>query len=338
MKKQVSMTLNKTSCTLVTVLLLLACAAASVGCTGTNVSENGSVAPTSPEATASSRETPAQLSSDGLLGEEEARPLAVTALEREIPGIRIERMIAEPYDVQNYGDVWQFRVRAEGDPNPRAEGNIQVWIDALDGEMVYFQDGRDYYRSVDPAITIDEAEEIAEVYLRDRNETSDVVKTVAVLSTLDTPLGKRNGPYHFAYRRSIDGVLCLYDGIILDVDSIDGRVVSYHKSWRVSDNDTIADPDPSITEDAAQERVLVYLNDTYGTDPGDITVGSAELLWYDLAAQHRRSQDPVTLPLAWRVEFDDEWYRSQDPPRTATVWIDAHSGEILFAAYNYLRR
>lgn len=140
------------------------------------------------------------------------------------------------------------------------------------------------------------------------------------------------------YRRSIDDVLCLYDKITLEIDSIDGRVVSYYKIWRVSDNDTMADPDPSITEDAAQERVLAYLNDTYGTDPGDIATRATELRWYDLAAQHRRSQESITLPLAWRIEFDDEWYRSQDPPRTAEVWIDAHSGEVLSAAYNHLRR
>lgn len=326
-----NMTLNKTSCTLVTVLLLLACAAASAGCTGTNADENGSAAPTSPEATASPGATPAQPSSGGLLGEEEARSLAVAALEREMPGIRIERMVAEPYDVQTYGDVWRFRVKAEDDPD--LEGDISVWIDAADGEMVYFLDGRDYYRPADPSVTIEAAEEIANAYLRERKESSDVVKTVAVLSTVDTPLGSRNGPYHFVYQRSIDGVLCLYDGVTLDIDSIDGRVVSYHKAWRVSDNDTMTDPAPSITKDAAQDRVLAYLNATCGTDPGDIAVRSTGLLWYDLAAQHRRSQDPVTVPLAWRVEFDDEWYRSQDPPRTATLWIDAHSGEVLSAAY-----
>lgn len=321
---------------IVTVLLLLACAAASAGCTGTNVSENESAAPASPEATASPRETPAQSSPNGLIGEEEARSLAMTALEQEISGARIKRVAAEPYDVQNYGDIWRFRVKAEDDPDP--EGDIRVWIDALTGEMVYFQDGRDYFRATDPAITLDEAERIAEAYLRDRNESSDVVKTFAVLSTADTPLGERNGPYHFVYRRSIDDVLCLYDKITLEIDSIDGRVVSYYKIWRVSDNDTMADPDPSITEDAAQERVLAYLNDTYGTDPGDIATRATELRWYDLAAQHRRSQESITLPLAWRIEFDDEWYRSQEPPRTAEVWIDAHSGEVLSAAYNHLRR
>ena len=141
-------TINKTSCTLVTVLLFLACAAASVGCTGTDAGGNGLAAPTPPEATASPREAPAQPSSDGLLGEEEVRSLAAAALEREIPGIRIERMAAEPYDVQTYGDVWRFRVKAEDDPDPR--GDIQVWIDAADGEMVYFQDARDYYRSTAP--------------------------------------------------------------------------------------------------------------------------------------------------------------------------------------------
>ena len=332
MKQYSSMTINTTGYALAAVLLLLVCAAASAGCTGTNVSENGSAALASPEATASPRETPVQPPSDGLLGEEEARSLAVAALEREIPGIRIERIVAEPYDVQTYGDVWRFRVKAEDDPDP--EGDIMVSIDAVDGEMTYFQDGRDYYRPVDPAIMIDEAEEIAGAYLRERNESSDVVKTVAVLSTLDTPLGKRNGPYHFVYQRSIDGVLCLYDRIILDIDSIDGRVVSYSKSWEVSNNDTMADPNPSVPEDAARERVLTYLHDTYGTDPDGIVIRSVELRWYDLIARQRPSKEPVAVPLAWRIEFDDEWYRSQDPPRTAQIWIDAHSGEVLSASYN----
>lgn len=331
MKQYSGMTINKTGYTLAAVLLL-ACAAASTGCVGTNVSENGSAAPTSPEATASPGATPVQPPSDGLIGEEEARSLAVAALEREIPGIRIER-VSEPYDAQTYGDdVWLFRVKAEDDPDP--EGEILVSIDAVDGEMTYFQDARDYYRSADPAITIDAAEEIADAYLRERNESSDVVKTVAALSTVDTPLGSRNGPYFFVYQRSIDGVLCLYDRIRLDIDSIDGRVVSYYKSWDVSDNDTMADPEPSIPEDAAREQVLAYLPDTYGTDPDEIVIRSTELRWYDLTAQKRTaqqrlSQEPVAVPLAWRIE-----YRSQDPPRTGQIWMDAHSGEVISASYN----
>ncbi|WP_214041035.1 YcdB/YcdC domain-containing protein [Methanoculleus sp.] len=337
MKQYSGMTINKLGYTLAAVLLLLACAAASAGCVGTDAGRNGPAAPTSPEATASPGVTPTQSPSDGLIGEEEARSLAAAALEREIPGIRIERVAAEPYDVQTYGDVWRFRVKAEDDPDP--EGEILVSIDAVDGEMTYFQDARDYYRSADPAITIDAAEEIADAYLRERNESSDVVKTVAVLSTLDTPLGSRNGPYHFVYQRSIDGVLCLYDRIRLEIDSIDGRVVSYSKSWDVSDNDTMADPEPSIPEDAAREQVLAYLHDTYGTDPDEIVIRSTELRWYDLTArqrtaQQRLSQEPVAVPLAWHIEFDDEWYRSQDPPRTAGIWMDAHSGEVLFASYN----
>lgn len=47
--KHSSMTINKIGYTLAAVLLL-ACAAASAGCVGTNVSENGPAVPTSPEA------------------------------------------------------------------------------------------------------------------------------------------------------------------------------------------------------------------------------------------------------------------------------------------------
>jgi len=330
--KHSSMTINKIGYTLAAVLLLLACAAASSGCVGTNVNENGRAAPPSPEATASPGMTPPQSPSDGRIGEGEARSLAVAALEREMPGIRIERMAAEPYDVQTYGDVWRFRVKAVDDPDP--EGDILVSIDAVDGDMTSFQDGRDYYRPADPAITIDAAEEIADAYLQDRNERSDVMKTVAVLSTVDTPLGLRNGPYHFVYQRSIDGVLCQSDNIILDIDSVNGRVVSYSKSWKVSNNDIKADPDPSIPEDAARERVLTYLHDTYGTDPGEIAIRSTELRWYDLTARQRPSMELVAVPLAWHIMFDNDWYRSQNPPRTAQVWIDAHSGEVLSANYN----
>ncbi|KAF5087224.1 hypothetical protein DSECCO2_51510 [anaerobic digester metagenome] len=323
--------INKIGYTLAAVLFL-ACLAALAGCVGTDASENGPAAPTSPEATVSPGVTTAQPSPGGLIGEEEARSLAAAALGREIPGIRIERMTAEPYDVQTYGDVWRFRVKAVDDRDPADD--IIVWIDAVDGEMVHFQDGRDYFRPVDPVITIDAAEEIADAYLRDRNERSDVVKTDAALSMVDTPLGSRNGPYHFVYRRSIDGVLCLYDGFILAIDSVNGRVVSFSKFWKVSNNDTMADPDPSIPEDAVQERVLAYLNDTYGKDPGEFAIRSTELRWYDLNARQRPSTEPVAVPLAWHITFDDERHRSQDPPRAAEIWMNAHSGEVLSANYN----
>ncbi len=322
---------NRPCLILAAAFLLLACTAVLAGCVGTPADENGSVAPALPEETSSPLTTQPTPLPGGPIGEEDARSLAAAALEREVPGIAIERMAAEPYDRQSYGDVWRFRVKAEDDPDP--EGDIGVWIDAADGETVYFQDARDGYRSADPVITIDAAEEIADTYLRERNESPNLVKTTAVLSTVETPLGMRNGPYHFVYRRLIDGVLCLYDGILLDVDSIDGRVVSYYRTWKVSENDILADPDPSLSEDAVQERVLTYLHETHGTGPGDIAVRSIELRWYDLAARKRQSKEPVTVPLAWRIAFDDEWYRSQDPPRTAALWMDAHSGDILHLDY-----
>ncbi|KAF5062143.1 hypothetical protein DSECCO2_308050 [anaerobic digester metagenome] len=86
MKQYSGMTINKIGYTLAAVLLLLACAAASPGCVGTDAGRHGPAAPTSPEATVSPRETPAQSPSDGRIGEGEARSLAAAALEREIPG------------------------------------------------------------------------------------------------------------------------------------------------------------------------------------------------------------------------------------------------------------
>ncbi len=327
------MTVTRPCLILRAAFLLLACTAALAGCTGTNAEENGSAAPVLPEATPSLEVTQPTPSSGGQIGEEEARSLAASALEREVPGMAITWIKLDQGGAQ--GKIWRFNIETGSDPE--REGEFDVDIDATSGEMVTFRDyrGHSYRHEEGPAITLDEAEETAVAYLRDRDGDVNVIQIRAGLFEYETPLGKRIGPYEFVYKHEIDGILCSGDDITVGVDAIDGRVIEYMKTWKISEDDTRADPNPTISEAAAQERALEYLRETYPS--GAIAVRSAELLWIKPEKWPGVDADwvdsPVAVRLIWWIEFDDEWYRSQEPPRTAVLWMDAHSGEVTYVGY-----
>lgn len=329
---------NRPCLTLAAAFLLLACTAVLAGCVGTPADENGSAAPMLPEETTFPLATPPTPSSGGPIGEEEARSLAASALEREVPGLAITWIKLDQGVSQ--GKIWRFTIETESDPE--REGEFDVDIDATSGEMVTFRDyrGHSYCHKEGPAITLGEAEKTAVAYRRERNGDVNVVQIRTGLSEYETPLGKRIGPYEFVYRHEIDGIVCSGDGITVGIDAIDGRVIEYMKTWKISEDDARADSNPSISEAVAQERALAYLRETYPS--GDIAVGSAELLWIKPEKWPGVDADwadgPVAVRLIWWIEFDDEWYRSQDPPQTAVLWMDAHSGEVTYVGYRYTPR
>ena len=96
-------------------------------------------------------------------------------------------------------------------------------------------------------------------------------------------------------------------------------------------------PVPTPTEGRVLVKVKAFglnrseLMTRKGLSPG-VKIISAEIRWKD---DHPANivPRPGSIPLAWKVVFDDELMRQQPGSVPAVAWIDAQTGTML--AFNY---
>ncbi|WP_321506565.1 hypothetical protein [uncultured Methanoregula sp.] len=136
------------------------------------------------------------------------------------------------------------------------------------------------------------------------------------------------GRYVFEYNRIIQDQPCDVDGFTLAVDSVSGEVTGYERRWSDPDNAFSVASDSLV---AKRDATFIVLQNASGIAPASVQsmqVLSARLLWKDLHAPGQTPR-PGTIPLAWKVTFDDDILRARQPPVVATAWIDAQTGAIL---------
>lgn len=261
---------------------------------------------------------------DGIT-EAEAKTIAAAALPEivraETARVRLERV------QDSRGDRRLFDV---SDYN--ATRQAQVRVDALTGEVIGFVIHVPNLagRPAEPVLTMEEAYGIAEKFLADRDETADLA---AAVGKYYTPYKNERtgetvaGYYGVALHRSIEGIPCARDGYWIDVDAVTGEIRRYDRFWDLDAARCSADTEPAITAEEAEESARGYIQDTYGELPG-LAFRSTTLVWVDNPA-------PATgeVSLAWKVAFDDDYYRSLGTLRTAAVFVDARTGTVLSCDY-----
>jgi hypothetical protein len=180
---------------------------------------------------------------------------------------------------------------------------------------------------------MDAAQQTADREIRERNGDIPVVQVDARLDPLGMPGEKIAGKYVFVYRRVIRGVPCDSDGIVVTVDSVAGNVVNYHKSWSLPEDAVALSAEPAISRDAAITTVQQEAEKIYPTSAAGLKIVSAELRWKDFHNPDKITPAPGSIPLAWKVQFDDETIRAQQYPNPETGWVDARNGTLLYLHY-----
>jgi hypothetical protein len=149
------------------------------------------------------------------------------------------------------------------------------------------------------------------------------------------PGAKIAGVYVFVYKRIISDVPCDSDGLTLVVDSVAGTVVEYRKSWNLPENAVASLSEPAISKDAAIKTVQQEAMKIYPASAASLRILSAELRWKDHHNPDKIVPGSGSIPLAWKVQFDDEVIRAQQWPNPGTGWVDAQNGTLLEMYYRH---
>jgi hypothetical protein len=213
---------------------------------------------------------------------------------------------------------------------------VQGGFDADTGELSsYFIGITRLDRPETPSVMMDAAQETADREIQERNGDIPVVQVDARLDPLGMPGEKIAGKYVFVYRRVIHGVPCDSDGIVVTVDSVAGNVVNYHKSWSLPEDAVALPAEPAISRDAAITTVHQEAEKIYPASAAGLQIVSAELQWKDFHNPDKVIPKPGSVPLAWKVQFDDETIRGWQWPNPATGWVDAKTGMLLDLYYRH---
>ncbi|OPY37955.1 MAG: Peptidase propeptide and YPEB domain protein [Methanoregula sp. PtaU1.Bin051] len=257
---------------------------------------------------------------------EQAKDLARASF----PQLSPDRVKMKFSDGSQYARGWEFSL-INGD-NQLVQGGLN----ADTGDLSWYAFGivrKD--RPENPSITLDAAQHIAEKEIQKHNGDLPITMTEARLDPLGMPGEKIAGKYVFVFKRIIRDIPCDSDGLTLTVDSVAGSVVEYRKSWSLPENAVASSASPAITKEVAiktvqQEATRIYLASVAG-----LRIRSANLVWKDFHNPDKVTPAPGSIPLAWKVQFDDEILRAQQWPGTATGWVDAQTGSLVEMYYRH---
>jgi hypothetical protein len=246
------------------------------------------------------------------------------------PAWTIDRVRIQYVDGTQYVRSWEFYLYK--DDRELVHGSL----DADTGELSTYAIGVTRMgRPENPSITIDAAQQVADREIEERNGVIPIVLSDSRLDPLGMPGEKIAGRYVFVYHRVIQNVPCDSDGFTIVVDSVAGNVIEYRKSWSLPENAVAASSKPAITKDAAIKTIEQEAATIYPASIASLEIVSAELRWKDFHNPDKVVPAPGSIPLAWKVQFDDESIRAQQWPNPATGWVDAQNGTLLDMYYRH---
>lgn len=233
-------------------------------------------------------------------------------------------------DSPDKGNEWRFIL---------ASGNMTLVtgsVDATSGELVAFtrtipQSGR----PSETGILQEKAESIASHYISDKNGgTLPLNRTTARYEVWGTPSAPAAGQYVFAWERRFLDYPVDTDGIEVAVDSVTGDVIGYDKRWTTSDYAFSQTLEQAIVQRDATFAVMQEAKKVFPESVGSVRILSAEMRWNN-GHDPGTSQRPGSVPLAWKVVFDDATIRADNSLPNGIGWIDIQTGNVTTLEYRH---
>jgi hypothetical protein len=241
-----------------------------------------------------------------------------------------DRVRMKFHDGSNYNRGWEFHLYKNGDEL------VHGGLGADTGELNWYAIGVTRTgRPESPSISMDAARVIADIEIQKRNGILPLEMTDSRLDPLGMPGEKVAGNYIFVYNRVIRDVPCDSDGFTITVDSVAGRVVSYRKGWSLPENAVSSSSQPVVSKDAAIKTVQQAAREIYPASAANLRIVSSDLRWKDFHNPDKVIPKPGSVPLAWKVQFDDETIRGWQWPVPANGWVDAKTGALLDLYYRH---
>jgi hypothetical protein len=256
--------------------------------------------------------------------EQQAKVIALAAF----PSLPAGDMKVDLVTSPDFGQVWKYTLSA--DTTTEAYG----LLDAETGMIVTFN--RTIHsgaRPQNPVLTIGNARQIADSTINSRNTgILSINMSDGRYVPLVTPSGNVAGSYRFIYNRIIQDHPCDTDGFIVSVDAISGAITEYVQRWETPDNAFMIAEDVVVPRYDATYTVQAKAKSIYPSSTPHII--SADVRWKD-RHDPATTPRPSTIPLAWKIVFDDDIIRAKADPTPSVGWVDAQTGELLEIKYQH---
>jgi hypothetical protein len=258
------------------------------------------------------------------ISEQQAKVIALAAF----PSLPAGDMKVDLVTSPDFGQVWKYTLSA--DTTTEAYG----LLDAETGMIVTFN--RTIHpgaRPQNPVLTIGNARQIADSTINSRNTgILSINMSDGRYVPLVTPSGNVAGSYRFIYNRIIQDHPCDTDGFIVSVDAISGAITEYVQRWETPDNAFMIAEDVVVPRYDATYTVQAKAKSIYPSSTPHII--SADVRWKD-RHDPATTPRPSTIPLAWKIVFDDDIIRAKADPTPSVGWVDAQTGELLEIKYQH---
>ncbi|NMB77935.1 MAG: hypothetical protein GYA23_02430 [Methanomicrobiales archaeon] len=267
------------------------------------------------------------------LGEEKAKIARTTARQVALvafPALHPDRtLLAFSTDSYN-GNVWDFTHYKGG--RIVAAGSF----DADTGEQrSFFRYPDPEGRPPSPVLDAARAQAAAERYIIDHNGGQLPLNMSRVRYTPATAAeGTVAGQYTFTFERTYQDFLADVDGFEVTVDAVTGDINGYTSRWTTPDHAFSAAYQPDVIRREATFIVMQKAQEVFPGDASGLRIISAELRWKN-RVPYGTVPRPGTIPLAWKVVFDDDFIRGNTTTQPAVAWLDIHSGDFIALDYQH---
>lgn len=247
----------------------------------------------------------------------------------EFPGTSASTTSIWYHDGPSHGSVWRFIL---------ASGNMTLAsgsVDAATGEILAFTRNIPYSgRPADPVFTREKAQSIASKYVTDHNGDLSLNLTSSGYIRWGTESVPAAGAYTFSWDRLYLDYPVDIDGITVTVDALTGDVIGYDKRWTTSDYAFSQTVIPSVAQRDATYAVMDAAKAVFPESIESVRILSSELRWNN-GGIPKTAQRPGSIPLAWKVIFDDEILRTNTSLAPGIAWVDIQTGNVTAIKYRH---
>ena len=248
---------------------------------------------------------------------------------KAFPGIRPDLLRVRYSAGPDSGRTWNFRF---------VKGTTPILTGIMDAETglisSFTRTIQNVGRPVGPVIDMPAAQKIADRYISGQNGPVAVNMSEGRYFPMGYPSDPIAGQYFFNYSRIVNNIPCEEDGFIVGVDSVTGDITVYERHWKTPDNAFSVASEPLVLKREATFAVLQRALEKYPESVSGLRIVSTEIKWMD---QHPPgvTPRPGSIPLAWKVTFDDDIIRANNSAKPAIAWLDAQTGSLLDFEYRH---
>jgi hypothetical protein len=259
-------------------------------------------------------------------GQENSRITAKQAqdmVKKAFPSLKSDKVMMRYGDSTDSGRMWRFVV---------VNGPSQALTGTLDAESglisSFTQSIPSLGRPAEPVLDKPAAQKIAARYISDHNGPVAVNMTKGQYFPLGIPSDPVAGQYDIIFSRIVKDIPCNEDGFTVGVDSVTGEITAYNRHWSAPDNAFSVASDPLVLKREASFAVLQRAREMFPESVNGLRVISTEIRWKDQSSSGVTPR-PGSIPLAWKVTFDDDIIRANRSAQPAIAWVDAQTGSIM---------